>query len=83
MREQMRATFGANPALVTFETMARTNMEWFQRAMTMFSPYAGQPKPEAPRDKPLDKPTADAELEAMKARLVAMQSQLDKISKGS
>ncbi len=83
MREQMRVTFGANPALATFETMARTNMEWFQRAMTMFSPYAAQTKAEAPREQSIDKPTADAELEAMKARLIAMQSQLDKIAKGS
>lgn len=83
MREQMRVTFGANPALATFETMARTNMEWFQRAMTMFSPYAAQSKAEAPREQSIDKPTADAELEAMKARLIAMQSQLDKIAKGS
>ena len=40
MREQMRVTLGANPALMGFEAMARTNMEWFQRAMTLFSPYA-------------------------------------------
>jgi polyhydroxyalkanoate synthesis repressor PhaR len=85
MREQMRATFGANPALATFETMARTNMEWMQRAMAMFSPYAGQPKAEPTREASAGKPaaTADAELEAMKARLVAMQTQLDKIAKGS
>ena len=83
MREQMRATFGQNPALATFETMARTNMEWFQRAMTMFSPYAGQAKPETPRETVAEKASADSELEAMKARLVAMQSQLDKIAKGS
>ena len=83
MREQMRAAFGTNAALATFETMARTNMEWFQKAMSMFSPYAGQPRPDAPKDKPADKASADDELEAMKARLAAMQSQLDKIAKGS
>lgn len=82
MREQMRAAFGTNPALATFETMARTNMEWFQKAMSMFSPYAGQPRIETPKDKPAEKPSADDELEAMKARLAAMQTQLDKIAKG-
>ena len=108
LREQMRVTFGTNPALATFETMARTNMEWFQKAMTMFSPYAataarteagadtkpGETKPgeakAAPErppeagaaDRPAAKHPADAELEAMKARLAAMQSQLDKIAKG-
>ena len=83
MREQMRATFGTNAALATFETMARTNMEWFQKAMSMFSPYAGQPRPDAAKEKPADRPSADDELEAMKARLAAMQTQLDKIAKGS
>jgi polyhydroxyalkanoate synthesis repressor PhaR len=84
MREQMRAAFGPNPALVTFETMARTNMEWFQRAMAMLSPHAPQQggnAGEAP--KPGTKAAADEELEAMKQRLMAMQSQLDKIAKGS
>jgi polyhydroxyalkanoate synthesis repressor PhaR len=86
MREQMRAAFGPNPALATFESMARTNMEWFQRAMAMLSPHAqhhgaGDEAPEAAR--PTAKPSADEELEAMKQRLIAMQSQLDKISKGS
>ena len=83
MREQMRAAFGPNPALATFETMARTNMEWFQRAMAMLSPHAAQQGGAGETDKPAAKPSADEELEAMKERLKAMQSQLDKISKGS
>jgi polyhydroxyalkanoate synthesis repressor PhaR len=93
MREQVRAAWGANnPAIGAFETMARTNMEWFQRAMTMFSPYtaaaAGRidaPKPkllEAPAAPAPERPTADEELEAMKSRLADMQRQLDKIAKG-
>jgi polyhydroxyalkanoate synthesis repressor PhaR len=83
MREQMRAAFGTNPALATFETMARTNMEWFQKAMTMFSPYAAAPRVEPPKEKPPEKPSADEELEAMKTRLASMQAQLDRIAKGS
>ncbi len=91
MREQVRATWGANnPALGAFETMARTNMEWFQRAMTMFSPYtaAGRMEQAKSRDAEAaapaipDRATADEELEAMKTRLADMQRQLDKIARG-
>ena len=93
MREQVRATWGANnPALGAFETMARTNMEWFQRAMTMFSPYTPAGRLEQARSREAeggeappataDRATADEELEAMKTRLADMQRQLDKIAKG-
>jgi polyhydroxyalkanoate synthesis repressor PhaR len=37
--EKMRHAFGANPAVMNFETMARSNMEWFEQAMRMFSPF--------------------------------------------
>jgi polyhydroxyalkanoate synthesis repressor PhaR len=97
MREQVRAAWGANnPAIGAFETMARTNMEWCQRAMTMFSPYTAAaaargeaaPKPKlleapAPAASPApERASADEELEAMKSRLADMQRQLDKIAKG-
>jgi polyhydroxyalkanoate synthesis repressor PhaR len=94
MREQVRAAWGpGNPALGAFETMARTNMEWFQKAMTMFSPYAGAaaapagrvegPKPKSPEAQGApERPSADEELEAMKTRLADMQRQLDRIAKG-
>jgi polyhydroxyalkanoate synthesis repressor PhaR len=38
-QEKMREAFGANPAIMNFETMARSNMEWFEQAMRMFSPF--------------------------------------------
>jgi len=95
MREQVRATFGANPAMIGFEAMARQNMEWFQKAMTMFSPYAAAKAAEdaakaakggaaaAPSaEAPPARAAADAELEALKKRLTDMQAQLDKIAGG-
>ena len=41
MREQVRAAFDANPAIANFEAMARSNMEWFENAVRMFSPFTG------------------------------------------
>jgi polyhydroxyalkanoate synthesis repressor PhaR len=38
-QEKMREAFGENPAVSNFETMARSNMEWFEQAMRMFSPF--------------------------------------------
>ena len=83
MREQVRSTFGANPALAAFETMAQTNMAWFQNAMRMFSPHAAAPagregqEPAAPQDK-----AAEDDLDALRDRLAEMQKQLDSMSKG-
>jgi len=99
MREQMRVTLGANPALMGFEAMARTNMEWFQRAMTLFSPYAALKgdalKSDAAKGDAAKGDAAkaggakalaapaDDEIKALKDRLINMQQQLDKIAKGS
>jgi polyhydroxyalkanoate synthesis repressor PhaR len=76
MREQVRATFGANPAFAGFEAMARTNMEWFQNAMRMFSPYAAAKAAESAKAA-----APDDEIEALKKRLTEMQQQLDRIAK--
>ncbi|MFN3613544.1 MAG: polyhydroxyalkanoate synthesis repressor PhaR [Rubrimonas sp.] len=77
MREQVRATFGTNPAFAGFEAMARTNMEWFQNAMRMFSPYAAAKAAESAKVA-----APDDEIEALKKRLTEMQQQLDRIAKG-
>lgn len=81
MREQVQKAFGANTALASFETLARTNMEWFENAMRMFAPFANgmtQSTPVTP-DPTMGK--KDAELEELKAQLSGMQSQLAKILK--
>ena len=38
-QERMRQSFGGKPSVANFETMARSNMEWFEQAMRMFSPF--------------------------------------------
>ncbi len=92
MRDQMQAAFGANPALANFESLARTNMEWFENAMRMFSPFAQGPGgPPVGIDAIGDTPTGDAaepaadkeDLEALKSQLQEMQSRLDDIAKKS
>ena len=82
MREQVRAAFGPNPALEMYETMARTNIEWFQNAMRMFSPHAPAAREGEPAAPEAEKPAAGEDLQALKDRLAAMQQQLDSLSKG-
>jgi polyhydroxyalkanoate synthesis repressor PhaR len=92
MREQMKAAFGANPALANFESLARTNMEWFENAMRMFAPFAqgaggslpsfDAPKGDGGAEKPAEKSGKD-DIEALKAQLREMQSRLDDIVKKS
>lgn len=84
MREQVRTAFEANPALANFETLARTNMEWFENAMRMFAPFAtgmtplgGQQAGSAGKGAP----RKDVELEDLKEQLATMQAQLAKIVK--
>jgi polyhydroxyalkanoate synthesis repressor PhaR len=38
-QERMRQAFSANQPMANFETLARGNMEWFEQAMRMFSPF--------------------------------------------
>jgi polyhydroxyalkanoate synthesis regulator protein len=38
-QEQMRKAFNANQPMTNFESMARGNVEWFEQAMRMFSPF--------------------------------------------
>jgi polyhydroxyalkanoate synthesis repressor PhaR len=83
MREQVRQAFEANPALANFETLARTNMEWFENAMRMFAPFtagAAQRGPGGPGG-PGKAESKDLELEALKDQLAAMQVQLNKLVK--
>jgi polyhydroxyalkanoate synthesis repressor PhaR len=82
LREKVQSALEANPALANFESLARTNMEWFEKAMQMFTPFAaGIPKPksaskpaEASPEAAPDKP--DVELADLKAQLSEMQKQL-------
>ena len=43
-QERMRKAFGGAHAMANFEALARSNMEWFERAMRMFSPFHAGPE---------------------------------------
>ncbi len=84
MREQMKAMFGANPAIENFESMTRKNMEFFQQAMTMFTPFGGKQAPDAPvEDTAPEQDTRSDELSTLKDQLAEMQSQLNKLARKS
>lgn len=94
LREQVSAAFGANPALANFEAAARSNMELFENAMRMFTPFGampgmpGMPKGGAERpagaapQAPSAAPRAEPEFDSLKAQLAEMQAQLDKLTRG-
>lgn len=77
MREQLQSVVGSNPAMAGFETMARTNMEWFDNAMRMFAPQTATPPSEAASKS--DSGAKDVELGELKDQLAQMQEQLSKL----
>lgn len=87
IRGQISAAFGANPAISNLESLARTNMEWFENAMRMFSPFGGAGSNAESKQaghaeaKPANKPAAsrENELDALKTQLSEMQNQLSKL----
>ncbi|HHZ08968.1 MAG TPA: polyhydroxyalkanoate synthesis repressor PhaR [Rhizobiales bacterium] len=87
LREQMKAAFGKAPIDVmkmsapmkALEEQTRRNMEMFQNAMRMFSPFppAGAPVDPSARE-PAKEPTAKAaELQELKEQIAAMQRKID------
>ncbi len=79
MREQVAKAFEANPALANFETLARSNMEWFENAMRMFAPFATGMGGSGNTPAKLQK--RDMEIDELKTRLAEMQAQLSRLVK--
>ncbi len=81
-QERLREAFKANPAMAHFETLARSNIEWAERAMRMFGPFAAHQagNPATPGDR---KPGGDVseDLERLQGQLAEMQEQLKKLSR--
>ena len=87
MREQLTTAFGGKNMLKEFETIARQNMQMFERAMRMFTPFGAimksrdggageQPEPNgtgAHHD-------ADEEIADLKAQIDAMRRQIDELA---
>ncbi|MEJ8569870.1 polyhydroxyalkanoate synthesis repressor PhaR [Microbaculum marinum] len=81
-REQMAKTIGAT-AIGAMEDQVRRNMQMFEKAFRMFSPFAGDTGEQtsgraAPEQKQAD---ADPELESLKKQLTDVQERLDRISR--
>lgn len=88
MREQIRNTLGANPAFQNFETLTRANMELFEQAMRMFTPFAAgaqQPGPgeggQTEGTKAAKEAKKDVELDELKRQLAEMQARLAKLGR--
>ncbi len=79
MRAQIQNALGGNPAMAGLETMARTNMEWFENAMRMFTPFAATGQTPEPEAKEQDDSGKDVELGELKSQLAEMQEQLSKL----
>jgi polyhydroxyalkanoate synthesis repressor PhaR len=77
-RDQMAQTFGG-VGFGSMEEQVRRNMEMFEKAFTMFTPFGG-----AARSTPADKPAAGggSEMDDLKRQLDEMQKRLDRISGG-
>lgn len=83
MREQMKAMFGANPAIENFEAMTRKNMEFFQQAMSVFTPFGGANQTDATEEEAAQPVVRKDELSTLKDQLAEMQSQLNKLARKS
>ena len=93
---RMRQAFGGDRAMANFEAMARSNMEWFQQAMRMFSPFGAVASGAAAEEarEPTKETTQPAEaageskpkanlsedLDQLQRQLCEMQAQLERLS---
>src|SRR5437764_14404998 len=79
-RDQMSQAFGAGPFGALDETVRR-NMEVFQRAFSMFTPFARrEEEQEAPAD---EKPASSGnDLDELRRQLSDMQKKVEKLSGG-
>jgi polyhydroxyalkanoate synthesis repressor PhaR len=83
MRSQLSETLGAGQGLKYFDEQIRQNMQLFDRAMKMFSPFTFPRPDEAPAKAAADKPQGEESLADLKKRLEEMQQQIEKLaSKG-
>lgn len=85
-QKRMRDSFGTNPAMASFETLARSNIELLERTMQMFGSFGGHQsgaRGGAEREPPAATPPPEAaeDLETLQEQLREMQSQLEKLTR--
>lgn len=85
-REQLKGAFGKTPIdmmktpMKALEEQTRRNVEIFQNAMRMFTPFpSGGPNSAAPAEPPKKDEKSD-DLQELKAQIAAMQRKLDTMS---
>jgi polyhydroxyalkanoate synthesis repressor PhaR len=82
MRENFSRTFGATTPMAAFEEQAQRNMQLFQQAMKVWTPFAiagaAPPKPSAEDDDA----SKDQQLAELRRQMEAMQKQLDAMARG-
>ncbi|MBX9989406.1 polyhydroxyalkanoate synthesis repressor PhaR [Phreatobacter oligotrophus] len=91
LRNQLSSALGVNPLVAPFEQHIRRNMDLFEKAFAMFSPFArredGEPvtdaKPAGEHPVPAAPAAAPAagDLDELKNQLAAMQKKIDSLSR--
>jgi polyhydroxyalkanoate synthesis repressor PhaR len=91
LRQQLSTTLGINPLTAPFEQHIRRNMELFERAFSMFTPFAkreggaaaeGGAVLAAEEPAPATAPASDnGEIDELKSQLAAMQKKLEGLSR--
>lgn len=84
LREHVTQALGVNPAVANFEALTRTNMELYENAMRMFTPFTVRGEREMAEAKDGEAQpaaTKDMELEELKTQLKTMQDQLSRLVK--
>jgi polyhydroxyalkanoate synthesis repressor PhaR len=81
------SSFGQTAGMAGYEEQIRQNLQLFDRAMKMFSPFAFAPGARAEEPAPTAPPAKadsgnDEALTALRKQMAEMQAQLDKLAKG-
>jgi len=85
LRQQLSSTLGVNPLTAPFEQHIRRNMDMFEKAFAMFSPFAKREEGEAAAEakttaEPAAAPAA-GDLDELKNQLAAMQKKIESLSR--
>ncbi|KAF0137405.1 MAG: polyhydroxyalkanoate synthesis repressor PhaR [Xanthobacteraceae bacterium] len=90
LRQQLSTAIGVNPLVAPFEQHIRRNMDLFEKAFSMFSPFArredgeaaaeAKPQPAETAGTPAAAPPA-GDLDELKNQLAAMQKKIESLSR--
>lgn len=82
MRDMMQNAFGGMFPLQPFEELNKQNLSFFENAMKMFGRFYGEDGAAVPGKPGMARPAAgESSIDDLKAKLNAMQEQLDALSK--